>query len=443
MEGKLSSHQMDWTTAVARALEESIEMFDAVPMHNDLALEYSIPSYALRASMLHTALEQGMKEILRQHYGPTAIPHTHELKKVHQLLPERHRQELNNAFEDAVKFYGFRTERNDLKHLSDLKTYLRTTSNDERFKIYRYWAIEREEHWLAYPQADLLLSREIVRYIADKLTGFDKDIGGPFTVSQAVERKIEETLFRRCYQPLPQREQEDPDGWKADDDQLTEWLNGYSSCLTAIKYAFHSDFNVVNKQASDILRNVHHDLASESDYKVKPALQYALLTFRAKSVECSVTIPALVEPGSNGRSISVKTPAGSSLGLAYERHDGLWTVTSITGQNIAQSKGDAVGLLVNSRTEVVSVSVPGRHNYKARVYFPNGRSWFRINAIRPRDEGRSCEFWDSNHGLAKGDNITVVVPKRDDEYGYRVDGTVQYVDNHEVTIGDATAFLTL
>ena len=276
----MSDDKLDWVTVAANALEEAIEMFDAVPMKNDLSPEYSIPSYAIRASMLHTALELGMKAILKQHHGSRAVPRTHELVKIYLQLPARLQQKLDNAFTDAVHFYGFRTERDDLTHLADLQTYLGATGGEGRFVAYRYWALESNKGWLAEPMAILCINREMARYIADKLTGFASAIGGPFTISQLVERNIAEALFRRRYQPLPQREQEDPEGWRTDDNALTEWLGSQDSLLSAMKSAFQLDFNIVNEQSADVLRRVHADLSAESEYRVKPALQHALLTFR-------------------------------------------------------------------------------------------------------------------------------------------------------------------
>lgn len=431
-----SSREMDWKAGVAQSLVETLKMVDAVPLSNDLMWEYAFPPYALKASALHSALEWGMKALNPSFDPDDKKYHTHDLAKVYTQMPSDVQGKLHTAFGDAVSFYGFPAARKQWFYLTDLGTYLRETGSEKQFALYRYWALEKKEECFIGQQAILFLNRELVRFISDVLTGFGKAEGGPFTVSAEVENAIGETLLRWRYQPLPQRYYADLEGWKADDDALTLWLQGYSSCLLALKDAYGHNFDVVNAQGNNVLRNTYKDLAATTDYRVKPALTHALQTFRAKSSYCQVSPPATVEVYQSGRSGSIKTPAGSQLGLIEERYDGLWYVRSFDNMNrgdIAKSQSDAVGLLVDAGTQLVSVSVRSEPAQEKRVRFHT--SIFRSGNSK-------CEFWDLDHGILPGDVITLVIPvENHNGIARQVDGTVKSVDAHVVTIASGPVMI--
>ena len=250
-------YNINWNTAVSRSMHEAIKMFDAVPMSNDIAPEYRIASYFIRASLLHTALEQGMKFLHSIKYPQEKHQKTHTLEEVYKSLPQEDQRSLDNAFADAVKFYGFRPWQSEQTHLANLNIYLATTAQSKRFAQYRYWAVEKEKSWLSEPLSDLVISRELIRFIADQLTDFGMAKGGPFTVSQLVEHTIAGSLNMQRYKPFPKRLQEDYDGWKTDDDALMEWLKHQNSFLAAIKRAYEHRFEIINEQASTVLRNVY------------------------------------------------------------------------------------------------------------------------------------------------------------------------------------------
>lgn len=424
---------IDWKIAVSRSMEEAIEMFDAVPMRNDATLEYQAASYSIRASLLHTALEQGMKFLYRIKHPQKNHPKTHTLDEVYKSLPQDDQQSLDKAFADAVKFYGFRPWRDDQKHLANLDTYLTTTGQSERFETYRYWAVEEKKSWLSETLSDVIISRELIRFIADQISGFGKAKGGPFTVSQLVEYTITRSLNDRRIQLFPERVQNDYDGWKADDGTLIEWLKHQESFLSAMRYACENQFEILNEQASEVLRNVHEDLTKETDYRVKPALQYALLTFNAMSFDCPVTPPASVEIPDSGRFVRIKTPAGSSLGTAEERYDGLWIARfRDTGWAIAKSQKDAIGLLVTAGTQTISVLVQEKPTQETRMHSPKGEQ--RLKTSPPRDDEQVFEFWEENLGIAQGDKITILEPAEDKNWAWQTEGTVKSVNGHTVTI---------
>lgn len=421
---------LDWTIAIAQALEETLKHFDAVPLSNDLALEYSLPSYTLKANMLHFALEEGMKEQIKN------FAHTHDLAKIYLQMPRAKQELLSTAFKDAVSFYGFRVERDEWNHLTDLETYFRVTGTGDLFEDFRYWALEKDVAWLSSQIPVLFLSREMVRFISDVLTGYGRGVGGPFTVSALVERGIYETLTRNRLNNHLRRYNEDLAGWTADDKVLGEWIQGHSSWLLVLKDAYKHNFDVVNDQGNAVLHSTYKDLEATKDHHVKPAIDHALLTFRAKSSDCQVSLPANVEMYQHGRGGYVETPAGSRLGYIEERYDGLWRV-NVPGKwgEIAKSKPDAVGLLVDTETRVVSVSVNEKPAQEKRAHFPRGN-------FSSRDG--TCEFWETDHGILPGDVITLVIPPEKGNYlALQVHGTVKSVDAHTVAIAVESDILVM
>ena len=425
---------INWDIAVPRPLQEAITMFDAAPMYEDLSKAYNVGSYCIRASLLHTALEQGMKA-MRQRSFPKAKPcKGHALNEVYKATGQANQRLLEAAFTDAVKFYGFRPQQPDQAHLTDLRKYFAETGQEKRFQEYRYWAVEEKEAWLDEPLAVLRINRELVRFMADLLSKRESRIGGPFTVSQLVENKIKDALFRRRYQPLPQREQTDYDGWKADDDALTGWLSSHTSLLSAMRSAFEQRFAVVNEQASRVLRRVYNDLAEEADYRTKPALRYALETFQAVSANCPVTPPATFVTNDKLRWSAIQTPAGTGIGLAEERHDGLWHTESLGAPNtplIAKSKEDAIAIIVLTGTHEAFIRVNGGLMQETRAHFRGGDPRWRM------PEDFVCELWNENRSVAKDDKITIKINPASGERPYQISGTVASCDGHKIEITDA------
>ena len=432
---------MDWTSGIAQTLVETLKMVDAVPLSNDLAPEYALASYAPKASMLHSALELGMKA-LNDNFDPACCPSMkkctkckkyliHDLAKVYSHITSPDvKNQLKAAFGDAVSFYGFPVRRAKWQHLADLKTYLAATGGKDLFEVYRYWALEKKDDLLSKEIPILFLSREMVRFIADLLINFRSGEGGPFPVSELVEQEIREALGRGRSESYIKRAQECPEEWQEDDNSLIAWLQGRPSLRLAMKEAVEHNFDALNSQANGVLRAVHADLAATTDYRVKPALTHALQTFRAKASDCQAVVPpALVKEYSNERGASVATPAGSPLGLIEERYDGLWWVKLFRNKSeldIANSQSDAVGLLVNAGTKLVSVSVNGDPAQLKRVFFPRG-SFASRNA--------SYEFWNPDHGISPGNLITLVIPDENhQDFVWKVDGEVNFVDTHTVKI---------
>ena len=421
-----------WGHAIARSLEEALAMYDAVPFTNDIALEYSVPSYAIKASVLHTAMEQGIKCLVQMSGAHPA--RTHHLPDVYQQLNQSNLDRLNDAFTDAVSFYGYRKDRADLHFLTSLPGYLNATATQDRFTDYRYWALEQNDTWTNANLALLPLNRELVRFLADEIKTFGRYIGRPCTLSQTIEREIDRRIAYHLNRTLPLDEDQSPRG------QLIHWLRSHNSLLLAMKEAYRQQFQVVNCMASEVLQSAYTDLSQDKANRVAHAIQHALFTFNVQTSDCPDVDSAKVEPLHDGRTVHVSTPSGTLIGSAEERLDGLWLVHSVHAYGryalIAENKHDAVGLLIDESTQKVPVAKLEQSPKEHRVFFPANTMWPTLTPLDLATQDWVCEFWHPDHGLHEGDVITIVATTPDHPWDWQaeIQGTVTDIQGHSVTI---------
>lgn len=417
----------DRRLSVTSTLNEAIKMFDAVPMSDDVVLSYGLASYTTRAALFHYALELGMK------YMSHAYKNTHQLVKIYRGLSGSDRELLDKAFKDAVSFYGFKVARDEWKHMRDFDTYLAKTGDNNLFLDFRYWPLDGEsglfESRIRLP--DPIINREMVRFISDVIRG-DGKVGEGFFVSKLVDIEVQKSFHQKGYQDNGnlRRFNEDPEALEEDFQILRQWVvNEHDSLMLAIKDAYEHDFDVLNDWGNTVLRSVYTSLKKTEDYRIRLALDYVFSTFGAKTSDCEEISSAQVRQV--GRREQVRTPSGKPLGVITERHDGLWTAEDALarGPQLAVGKHDAIGLLIEDGTERVSVELNDGTTRETRVRFPDHYPY------RFYGEEILCEFWDANHRVVTGDEISVRVIREDKTLpNLRIRGIVKSVNNHEVTI---------
>ena len=430
--------------SVANELYESIQTFDAVPMSMDLAPEFWRPSYTKKAEPLHSSLEKGMKwmgvdgepsDRFIKEFEKKFRRWRHDLVEIYRGLSDSDRELLDKAFNDAVSFYGIQTDRKGWKHFRCLKTYLEKTGTEKMYQKLRYWHSDVESDLFEKPTPDLLINREMVRFIYDVLTGHDNPDGGPFSVSQLVEREILESFIREGYvaNVNSQRYREDHQALEEDIRLLWQWaLNERDSLLLAIKDAYEHNFDVLNDWGNTVLKGVYVSLKETDDPRIKPALTYKLSTFGAKTSDCddeTIESAHVRQVGRRGTRESVETPFGWPLGNIEKRHDGLWTADYLLAKRpeLAVDRNHAIGLLIENETEKVSVALNGGTPRETWARFSKRYLDSRIEV--------SYEFWDANHGIVVGDEISIlgagqVITLPDPT----THGIVESVNNHEVVI---------
>ena len=394
-------------------------MFDAVPMSNDAVLSYGLASYTTRAALFHYALELGMK------YMSPAYKHTHQLVKIYRGLSGSDRELLDKAFKDAVSFYGFQVDRDDLMHMSDFDAYLAKTGDKNLFLDFRYWPLQGEsglfESRIRLP--DPTINREMVRFISDVIRG-DGKVGAGVFVSKLVDIEIQKSFHQKGYVDNGNSRRLNKEREALDEDNriLWQWANKHGSLLLALKYACEHDFDVLNDWGNTVLISVCDSLKESDDYRIKPALDYALSTFGAKSSDCEAISSACVSQ--DGRFGTVKTPGGSLLGEIIERDDGLWMASIFyrVSNQLTLTRDDAIGWVIENVTDAVSVSLNGEAFNDARIYSPDGH-YFGEEVL--------CEFWSDAHGIVSGDEIIIEVITR---YNLKIRGNVKSVNDHNVVI---------
>ena len=407
----------DKSLSVANTLDDAIRMFDAVPMSNSLASEFWQPHYAARAVLFHYALELGMKCM------SPGYRNTHQLVKIYRGLRGSDKKMLNEAFMDAVSFYGLQVDCDEWMHMSKFDTYLDKTGDDILFQKIRYSPLEGVSDLFEKPLPDLLINREMVRFIYDVLTGYDNHDGGPFFVSQLVERSIRNSFYQEAH---------------GDNLILRQWvLNEHDSSLSAIKDAYEHGFDVLDDWSNTILKGVYNSLKDANDYRIKYALEYKFSTFGAKTSDCGrdMISSAQIQIHQDGRRGTVRTPSGQTLGNITKRRDGLWMADNFTTRprdkwwELAVSRDHAIGLVIENETVKVSVALNGGTPRETRVRFQN------LKSRRLFDVDPVYEFWDANHGIKLGDEISIsragqVMTLPDPT----IHGIVKSVNNHNVVV---------
>ena len=433
-----SDRTEDLRLSVASTLNEAIGMVDAEPTINDFIAHLSLPTYTTRAILLHSALELGMKCLrvdgeLTDSLIKKFHSWGHNLVKIYRGLSDSDRELLDKAFKDAVSFYGFQVNRDEWTHMSDFDTYLAETGDKGLFLNFRYWYFEGDSRLFGSPMPDLLINREMARFISDALTGRDNLDGGPFSVSRLVNYQISETLRHQLQldNASMRRFNEDPQGYETDCLELFKWLREHSSLLLALKDAYVHNFDVLNEWNNTVLSSVYASLKKTNDSRIRLALNYAFKKFDAKSSGCDREVISSAHIPKAGRRRTVRTPSGRILGSITERHDGLWMVEDALAiwQQLAFGRDDAIGLLIEDGTERVSVALNGGAPVETRSYFPAPYPY------RFSGEEVLCEFWDANHGIVMRDEIRVRVIRQAKMLpNLIIRGIVKSVKDHEIRI---------
>lgn len=434
----------DLRHSVANTLNEAIGMVDAEPMSNDFLVHSSLPTYTMRAILLHSALELGMKcmcvdgdlsDRLLKEYNNKFKSWGHDLVKIYRKLSDSDRELLDMAFKDAVSFYGLQVDRDEWTHMSDFETYLAKTGDKDLFLNFRYWYFEGDSRLFGGHMPDLTISREMARFISDVLNGYDNYDGSPVFVSKLVDIEVQKSFHQKGYQDNGnlRRFNEDPEALEEDFQILRQWVvNEHDSLMLAIKDAYEHDFDVLNDWSNTVLRSVYTSLKNTEDYRIRLALDYVFSTFGAKSSDCDAISSAQVRQV--GRREQVRTPSGRRLGIITERHDGRWTAYDprTDCNQLAFGRDDAVGLVIEKVTDIVSVALNGGTPREARVLFPNRLELYLTDYLRTEV---LCEFWDAEHGIVTGDEINISGTRQDEtRHIPRIRGIVKSVNNHEVTV---------
>ena len=127
---------------IQESIRDVITILDSAPIRWDMIPDANIVQIANRMPLAHLAIERGLKALISDRSGtPTRI---HSLDKLYGVLMEcddESAKYLADAFNDAVRFFGYNVKRTGFKQFQSLNRYLTRVGMEAAFKELRYWPI--------------------------------------------------------------------------------------------------------------------------------------------------------------------------------------------------------------------------------------------------------------------------------------------------------------
>ena len=428
---------------IQASVEDTLRILDSAPIQPDMMPETNIMQLTNRMPIAHLGIERGLKVLISE-AGGTADK-IHDLDEHFKSLANCDKQStdfLSDAFDDAVKFYGYNPRRKGFTQFASISVYLSRVGTAKAFEALRYWAIGevgKGENPIA------LISPAIHReLLCATHCLFMSD--GRETISQRVDREIFSAMGerRRLHWVEGDRERKESIEW------YFNWLlNSNGNLRQSLRDAVLCNFEVRDNDQfiKETISEAWGDLQTSKD----PAVQYFLYILKylpeGSQSEDPVAIADVdwLNPGhSRGK---VVTPAGACLGFIEKFPDGAWGIISLGGSSATTAPAawklkDAVNHLVEHRSVSVLVDFNGkRHELRITgdgTFHPRpiwGRSREVSRNLRNQGCSYELEFWDNEHGLTEGDSVTVIgIPKEGSRFATVLEGMVTFVDEQNVTI---------
>lgn len=428
---------------IQKSIEDVIGILDSAPIQPDLIAETNIVQLTNRVPIAHLAIERGLKTLITAAGG--SKEKTHSLNKLYRVLQSCDSDSadfLFEAFDDAVTFFGYNVNARGFTQFCSLEVYLSRVGTDRAFEALRYWAIgETGKGDSPIPYISPPVHRELLCALSWLFLTEQRQ-----TVSQRVDREVGDAMFERRRGSLSWG---DDTRKKCSVHWYLNWLfNENSDRRSAMKEAVNQGFAIREDDEfiSQVLLDAYTDLRQSKD----PAVLYFLRTLmylpegsQRRNLDAVPGVDWINEPQRSGW---VVTAAGTHLGLVDRYADGSWAITPneegvIRVIDVARTLSDAKHYLVNRLTRVVDVSINGT---SSRLRLVNNYRYFRRDRNEEWTTGNDdltrtydIEFWDVNHGLVVGDEVTVELPL-DDYPGGRgihvLEGTVKDVDEQRVSV---------
>ena len=405
MEAIEMEREIDWQRAVATSLADIVRMYDAAPFTGDLAPEHGVPPFALRASLLHFGMEQGMKALVKRYKPDTSNKEMrdigHSLHRAYKALDPNARCSLDDCFEDARCFYEIKPA-GQWKHLKDLEQYLQAIGSEKQFEDYRYWALDKDEWFRHRPLMELRIARELVRFIGDDLGNFGRAIGGPFFLSERLERLLQDCLMSHTI----------PINWGEDDIQQ-HYQDAFrlrekaGSWLQVLEKAVRDEF-VGREGVQFLLRRQYDTFCDAKETQSDPAFRHALERMTAVRSRLSSSLKADLDE--KGGWLFIRAPGRDLLvGDCIRRSDGRWRViVPFYGAELAADRQSAIDLVIKRGTEEIYVQVnddkPRKHRIVGSLHLPSGIHEI-AEGCNLSDPEESIDFWDPPDWLPVGASV--------------------------------------
>ena len=422
--------------SIQQSIGEAIRKLYTPPVTVGPIHQIPIDQVTRRAPDAHHSIEVGIKALVEDSGG--TFVRSHDLCPNFQKLRDCDAcaaEFLEAAFNDAVRFYGFKPNAKGFTHLKSIAAYLSAAGSEKAFNAMRYWELERPLDAEIISKVFLLIHGELLTALCQLFISRTNLC----TVVHRVENIVTEALFNDrgaelAYSPGSVKESEV--------DSYLEWLKGFPNWRAALAEAKRREFDIGNATANSFLAKAYQSLAQVDD----PAVQYYLRTLDILPPQQRDYLPDVEWLGpTKFQRGAVKSPAGSTLGWIEKRTDGLWNITPLVEgwlrvRATAATQTDARAWLADSLTHPVTVSVGGNRREQRLVGGANGlrrKPLPRLSGddIPTKSYTWELEFWYENHGLELGNEVVVEFRGSRLKPPIRVlEGTVLVVDPWKVSV---------
>lgn len=420
---------------VRESISDAIGILDSAPLRPSVFSPLNLMQIGNRIPVAHLAIEHGLKALIRDKVDQNSANEIstwladksqgkiHSLEKLYSKLGEVDEGAamfLSSAFDDTVKYFGYKPDRKGYKHFRSLHSYLSLVATSDVFKAMRYWVLEGTEE---QNNTIALISPPIHREILCALRClFFPDFRE--TVSERVVRSLIDARFNRS-NPYGYRS---VIGERVSNSWSLERLTQENACARHV-------LETAEKMGEDeraliaILLQACIDGNADTTKSDDHAVLYFFNTLSYLRSGSQPQDPNVVVEEKclkpDGASREIRTSAGFPLGWVRKLADGAWAVTpneeGILGDKaIAWKLKDAKSFLVNRLTSKVIVETNGGEAKELRV-FSRCHRWPRpkqANHDGSRYVGSSLQphpdrviyelqFWDAEHGLKLGDLVTM------------------------------------
>ena len=444
MEEGRRGEMVDFKRSIVRhSVEDVIHILENEPVKYDMVPEVTVVQVMNRVSIAHLSIERALKFLITDAGG--SFGQTHNLRQRYQELLEHDHvsaKSLEDAFQAAVRHYGYNPNAANMTHLKSLKMYLELVGSDRHFQDIRYWELTQSlDERLG--GASLLLHIELLHALSEILLASDRTVA---TIVNRVEWAVEKAMGSTqdlSYGPGTSKEHSVL--------SYLEWRQGFNTWGEALAEAVKKNFNIGDEFLANLTRSAYTILLGAAD----PAVSYFASALDVLSGQPRDVIPCVEWLGpEKERYGSVKTPSGAVLGTIERGQDGLWYITPrregfVRRSAKANSQTDARCYLAILLTRPARASVEGKNRSLRLVGEGPYLLQRNYDEINRRYDGTSdhktwthkLTLWDKDHGIDINNTVRVEVPSWGTEgLVHILKGTVAEVAEHEVYLSASEVF---
>ena len=407
---------------VRQSVQDVIRILHDAPVRPDMIPQITIVQVMNRIPIAHLSIERALKFLITESGGNFEekhdLPSRFEELKLHNTEAAGF---LEESFQDAVQHYRYNTKAPNMGYLKTLTEYLKATGSNTAFQNMRYWELKQSLNEPVLRKILLPLHVELLHAVRELLLIPNRPMN---KTTDRVERTVRDALGRYARGTST----------KESSDSYKEWLKGHRNFREAMAAAVKDDFKIGDAYAEDNWRKAYLELTKSSD----PAVWYFANTLDVLPRQPRDVVPEVDWLGpEKERHGEVSTPGGTNLGFIDRGADGVWYITPSRDGLVrvsakAQSQTDARCCLATLMTKRATINTNSGEK-EVRIV---GEEFDIFGRDYNTDKMHSVTFWDENHGLQEGQEITIKTQIREPE-GTAIqvlEGTITGIAGSEISI---------